>query len=50
MKDWMSNMIENYPFEESKKTDVPKEIRKIRELRAKKNDELKAAASASKET
>jgi hypothetical protein len=46
----MSNMIENYPFEDSKQIDVPKEIKKIRELRAKKNDELKAAASASKET
>jgi hypothetical protein len=34
MKDCMSNMIENYPFEDSKKNDVPKEMRKVREKRA----------------
>jgi hypothetical protein len=34
MKDCMSNMIKNYPFEDSKQIDVPREMRKVREKRA----------------
>jgi hypothetical protein len=38
-------MIEHYPFEDSKETNVLKELKKVREKQVKLNEELKNTAS-----